>query len=49
MLAPGHPLLGAGERGLAVDALGKFDVHGATSAMSAAEFDALFLFVQSIE
>jgi cytochrome c peroxidase len=49
VLAPGHPLLGTGERGLAVDALGKYDVHGATSSLSAAEFDALYLFVQSIE
>jgi cytochrome c peroxidase/DNA-binding beta-propeller fold protein YncE len=49
VLAPGHPLLGAGERGLAVDALGKFDVHGTTSSMSAADYDALYLFVQSIE
>jgi cytochrome c peroxidase len=49
VLAPGHPLLGTGERGFAVDALGKFDVHGVTSSMSAADFDALFLFVQTIE
>jgi cytochrome c peroxidase len=49
VLAPGHPLLGPGESGFAVDALGQTDVHGATSKMSAAEFDALNLFVQSIE
>ena len=49
VLAPGHPLLGQGELGFAVDALGHFDVHGTTSKMSEADFDALRTFVKSIE
>jgi cytochrome c peroxidase len=49
VLAPGHALLGTGESGFAIDALGNTDVHGVTSKLSAAEFDALNLFVQSIE
>jgi DNA-binding beta-propeller fold protein YncE len=49
ILAPGHPLLGAGETGYAIDALGHTDVHGATSRMSAADLESLGLFVQSIE
>jgi hypothetical protein len=49
VLAPGHPLLGETERGYAVDALGNIDVHGKTSTLSAADYDALYLFVQSIE
>lgn len=49
VLAPGHPLLGEGERGFAVNALGAFDVHGSTSKLSADDFDALYLFVLSIE
>jgi len=49
VLAPGHPLLGAGENGFAVDRLGHIDVHGSTSKLSAADFDALSVFVQSIE
>jgi cytochrome c peroxidase len=49
VLAPGHPLLGPGENGFAMDALGHVDVHGNTSKMSAADFDALNLYVQSIE
>lgn len=49
ILAPGHPLLQPGETGFAVDALGNVDVHGVTSKMSQADFDALNLFVQSIE
>lgn len=49
VLAPGHPALADGERGFAVDALGNFDVHGATRAMTAADLDALGLFVQTIE
>ncbi|HEX2687032.1 MAG TPA: cytochrome c peroxidase, partial [Kofleriaceae bacterium] len=49
ILAPGHPALAGGERGFAVDALGNFDVHGTTKNLSAAEIDALYLFVQTIE
>jgi DNA-binding beta-propeller fold protein YncE len=48
-LAPGHPLLGEGEQGYAVNALGAFDVHGSTSKLSADDFDALYAFVLSIE
>jgi hypothetical protein len=49
VLAPGHPALGDDERGYAIDALGNIDVHGTTSAMSAGDVDALYLFIQSIE
>jgi DNA-binding beta-propeller fold protein YncE len=49
VLAPGHPLLGPGENGFAVDALGHFDVHGTTSKMSESDFEALRVFVESIE
>ncbi len=49
VLAPGHSALGPGELGYAIDALGHIDVHGKTSTMTAAEIDALYLFVQSIE
>jgi cytochrome c peroxidase len=49
VLAPGHPLLGPGETGFAIDALGHVDVHGNTSKMSAVDFEALSLYVQSIE
>jgi cytochrome c peroxidase len=49
VLAPGHPLLQPGETGFAIDALGHVDVHGTTSKMSAADFEALNLYVQSIE
>jgi cytochrome c peroxidase len=49
ILAPGHPLLASDQTGFAIDALGHTDVHGATSKMSAADFEALNLFVQSIE
>jgi DNA-binding beta-propeller fold protein YncE len=49
ILAPGHPALADGERGFAVDALGNFDVHGTTKSMSAADLDALYLFIQTIE
>jgi hypothetical protein len=49
VLAPGHPALAPGEQGFAIDALGRVDVHGATSKLAAADLDALFLFIQSIE
>jgi cytochrome c peroxidase len=49
VLAPGHPLLGSGENGFAIDASGKIDVHGRTSKMSKADFEALTFFVMSIE
>jgi DNA-binding beta-propeller fold protein YncE len=49
ILAPGHPGLHPGEKGFAVDALGNIDVHGATSTMSGADVDDLYLFLQTIE
>ncbi|MBC7977579.1 MAG: hypothetical protein H7138_21595, partial [Myxococcales bacterium] len=51
VLAPGHPLLdaAAGEKGFAIDSLGNKDVHGVTAAMDKATFDALELYVESIE
>lgn len=49
ILAPGHPALSEGEKGFAVDALGNFDVHGATRSLSTADVDALWLYVQTIE
>lgn len=49
ILAPGHPALAAGEQGFAVDALGNFDVHGTTGNLSAADVDALYLYIQTIE
>jgi DNA-binding beta-propeller fold protein YncE/cytochrome c peroxidase len=49
VLAPGHPALGPGELGFAIDALGNIDVHGATSKLSSADLDALFQYVQTLE
>jgi DNA-binding beta-propeller fold protein YncE len=49
VLAPGHQALRPGERGFAVDAFGSFDVHGETSTLTAAQIDALVLYVSSIE
>jgi len=49
VLAPGHPALGPGELGFAIDALGHTDVHGNTSKMSKDDVEALNLYVQSIE
>jgi len=49
VLAPGHPALGQGELGFAIDALGHTDVHGQTSKLSKDEVEALNLYVQSIE
>jgi hypothetical protein len=49
VLAPGHPLLGPNENGFAMDAAAKIDVHGRTSKMSKSDFEALTLFVMSIE
>jgi hypothetical protein len=55
ILAPGHPLLAADKNngvalnGFAVDSLGTKDVHGVTSTMSEDDFNALNLFVQTIE
>ena len=49
ILAPGHPALREGERGYAVNVLGAFDVHGATSELSAEDVDALILYLETIE
>ncbi|HZJ62249.1 MAG TPA: hypothetical protein VFD36_01900, partial [Kofleriaceae bacterium] len=49
VLAPGHPALGPGELGYAIDALGHTDVHGQTSKLSKDDVEALNLYVQSIE
>ena len=49
MLGPGHLALEGGELGFAVDALGNFDVHGATRDLSREEVEALVRYVESIE
>jgi len=54
ILAPGHPLLKqagpgvAAETGFAVDFDGKYNVHGSTREITAAQLAALTLYVQSI-
>ncbi len=49
VLGPGHPHLGPTETGWAVDARGRFDVHGKTSALGDSEIRALVRYVESIE
>ncbi|MEO7731313.1 MAG: cytochrome c peroxidase, partial [Kofleriaceae bacterium] len=49
ILGPGHPALKPGELGFAIDVLGNLDVHGTTSTMSQADFDALVTYVSAIE
>jgi DNA-binding beta-propeller fold protein YncE len=49
ILGPGHRALRTGEKGLAVDALGQIDVHGATSNLSPEQVEALILYVTAIE
>jgi DNA-binding beta-propeller fold protein YncE len=49
ILGPGHPALAAGEKGWAVDGLGKFDVHGKTSQLTADQVRALVRYVENIE
>ena len=49
ILAPGHPALRPGEDGFAVDALGRVDVHGVTSQLSAEQVADLVLYVNTIE
>jgi DNA-binding beta-propeller fold protein YncE/cytochrome c553 len=49
VLAPGHPALKAGENGFAVDRTGKFDVHGATSKLTADDMDNLAQYLFSID
>jgi|GEM_PF-2158369 len=49
ILGPGHPSLKPGELGFAIDVLGNMDVHGTTSTMNQTDFDALILYVSSIE
>ena len=49
VLAPGHPALQEGETGFAVDALGNFNVHGATKDLTADDVDNLFYYLSTIE
>lgn len=49
ILAPGHPALRDGEKGFAINALGKTDVHGTTSNLDANALESLLLYLQSIE
>lgn len=49
ILGPGHVALRPGEDGFAVDSLGRTDVHGATSALTPAQVEALVLYVTAIE
>ncbi len=49
ILGPGHTALRPGEDGFAVDSLGQMDVHGATSALTPAQVEALILYVSAIE
>ncbi len=49
ILAPGHPGLEPGERGHAVDADGRFDRHGFTSALGVQDLAALERYVRSLE
>jgi mono/diheme cytochrome c family protein len=49
VLPPGHSALRGGEKGWAVDTLGRFNVHGETRNLSEAEVEALELYVKSIE
>lgn len=49
ILPPGHPALRSGEKGFAVNALGKTDVHGKTTNLDRDSVDALLLYLNSIE
>jgi cytochrome c peroxidase len=49
ILGPGHAALQPGETGFAIDQFGKFDVHGATQALSAADVQSLVRYVENIE
>ena len=49
ILGPGHAALQPGENGFAIDQFGKFDVHGATQHLGAADVQALVRYVESIE
>jgi len=49
ILAPGHPALGKGENGFAVDSLGAFDVHGSTRSLTATQVQQLVRYVETIE
>jgi DNA-binding beta-propeller fold protein YncE/cytochrome c553 len=49
ILPPGHAALRSNEHGHAVDAQGNFDVHGSVRDLSAAQIEALGLYVRSIE
>jgi DNA-binding beta-propeller fold protein YncE len=49
ILGPGHPALAQGETGFAIDALGNFDVHGTTRALSADQIRQVIRYVEAIE
>jgi hypothetical protein len=49
ILAPGHPALQPGENGFAIDSLGRKDVHGITSTLTAAQVQSLVTYVNSIQ
>lgn len=49
VLGPGHAALRPGEKGFAIDALGRTDVHGQTSNLTPDEVEALLLYVATIE
>ena len=49
ILPPGHAALKPGEKGFAIGNAGNFDVHGAVKDMSVPDFEALELFVLSIQ
>jgi len=49
ILAPGHPALQPGENGFAIDALGRKDVHGKTTTLTADQVRQLVTYVNSIQ
>jgi cytochrome c peroxidase len=49
ILGPGHSALKSGENGYAIDQFGKFDVHGATQMLTAAQVQSLVTYVLNIE
>jgi cytochrome c peroxidase len=49
ILGPGHPALGPGETGWAVDVRGTLDVHGSTKGLTADQVRQLVRYVENIE
>jgi cytochrome c peroxidase len=49
ILGPGHAALQPGETGFAIDQFGKFNVHGTTQALTAAQVQSLVTYVLNIE